>query len=95
MTSRGNFKHTNDHSSGALLAPAESNTSQNDNHLETSNENQRLNHRMDTLEKLVNNQLDKENILIKQLQDKIKKLEEQATQHETQIKLLEDKAMSK
>lgn len=93
MTSRRNFKHTNGHSSDALLAPAECNISQID--LETSNENQRLNHRMDTLEKLVNNRLDQENIQIKQLQEKIKKLEEQATQHETQIKLLEDKAMSK
>ncbi|CAF0923881.1 unnamed protein product [Rotaria sordida] len=53
-----------------------------------------VNHRLTILEELINNQINKENVQIKQLQDKIEILEEELQQHKIQIKHLEDQVMN-
>jgi CII-binding regulator of phage lambda lysogenization HflD len=96
MASSGNRKHKNKKSSNAGSASAQSNVSQIDDSLATSTENQELNDRIkNILEELLKDRLNKENNQITELQNKIDKLEEQATQHEIKIKILEDKVMSK
>ncbi|CAF4002664.1 unnamed protein product [Rotaria sordida] len=57
-------------------------------------ENPVVNHRLTILEELINNQINKENVQIKQLQDKIEILEEELKQHKIQIKHLEDQVMN-
>ena len=57
--------------------------------------NRELNQRMKNLEELINDQLSKKDVEIKQLQDKIKALEEQTEQQKIQIKDLQDKLIGK
>ncbi len=91
MASSRNLKPTNALSNGPVLTYAKSNVSQTDNRLSTISDNEALNHRMTILEELLRN----ENGQIKQLHDKIEKLEEQATLHRSQIQNLEEKIKSK
>jgi TolA-binding protein len=95
MTTSGKLEQTNGVSSDPVLASAKSNTLQSDDRLATSAANQECNHQMDIPEEPLNNQPNKEHIQIKQLQDRIEKLEEQFIQHQAQIKILEDKVVSK
>jgi TolA-binding protein len=95
MAGRRNRRGTNAISNDLASANPRSNTPPIDNRLATNSDNQELNRRMKTLEELLNNRLNQENNQIKQLQDKIEKLEAQAIQHQMQIQHLEEKVMSK
>jgi predicted RNase H-like nuclease (RuvC/YqgF family) len=71
---------------GNVIPDAKSNDQQTNNCCATGAENKEFDH------PVVEN---KENVQIKQLQDKIEELEKEITQYKIQIKNLEDKVMRK
>ncbi len=95
MPSRRNRKSGNMASGNAVSTDAKSNIQQVNNSLETSAGNEELNHPVIILEESLTAQQDKENVQIKQLQNKIEELEKQVTQYKIQIKDLEDKVLCK
>jgi predicted nucleic acid-binding Zn-ribbon protein len=95
MSTNKNPKHMNAAPGDPVIGHVKDRTSQRDNHSAINIENQELKRQMKNLEESLTDRLNEEGLLITQLQHKIEILEEQVTQHKTQIKQLEDKVMSK
>ena len=72
-----------------------SSTPQTSDRSVTSAENREFDRRVKVLEDLVHALQDKENVQIKELENKVEKLEEQNIQQKIQIKQLENKVMCK
>ena len=95
MASNGNSKQTNNVWNNPIPASVKSNNLQINNHSATRPGNQSPNHQTNVPKESQDNPANKENIQMRDLQDKIAKMEEEVVQYKKQIKDLENKVMSK